>query len=253
MRRVLVVGVGAGDPDQITVQAVRALNEADVLFELERGTEDLTRAREALCARHLAPGRPPAVVAVREPVRDRSAPDYERAVADWRRGRAQAWEEAIEHDLAPDGTGAFLVWGDPSLYDSTIAVLDEILAAGRIELAYEVLPGISSLHALTARHRISLNRVGRAVMITTGRRLAERGLPADADDVVVMLDAGCAFRHVAGEPLDIYWGAYLGTADEILLSGPLGEVAGEIERVRAQARAEKGWIMDLYLLRRRLT
>jgi len=88
------------------------------------------------------------------------------------------------------------------------------------------------------------------VLITTGRRLAEHRVPDGVDDVVVMLDGGCAFRNVIDEPLDIYWGAYLGTQDEILVSGPLAAVAGEIERVRAEARERKGWIMDCYLLRR---
>jgi precorrin-6A synthase len=48
----------------------------------------------------------------------------------------------------------------------------------------------------------------------------------------------------------IYWGAYLGTPDEILVSGPLAEVAEEIRRVRAEARERKGWMFDTYLLRR---
>jgi len=251
MRRVLVVGIGAGHPDQITIQAVRALNRADVLFELQRANRELTRARAEICARHLA-GRSPKVVSIPEPQRDRRAPDYERAVADWRRARARAWEEAILREVPSGGTAALLVWGDPSLYDSTIAVLEQIRADGRAEFDYEVIPGISSLHALTASHRIALNRIGRAVMITTGRRLADHGFPENVDDVVVMLDGGCAFHRLVGEPLDIYWGAYLGTRDEILLSGPLEEVAGEIARVRARARERKGWIMDIYLLRRRL-
>jgi len=37
------------------------------------------------------------------------------------------------------------------------------------------------------------------------------------------------------------------------VSGKLGEVAGEIERVRREARERKGWIMDSYLLRRTTT
>ena len=70
------------------------------------------------------------------------------------------------------------------------------------------------------------------------------------DDGVVMLDAHCSFRYVDAEGTLIYWGAYLGTEDEILIAGPLDEVAGQIEDRRAQARERKGWIMDCYLLRR---
>jgi precorrin-6A synthase len=105
------------------------------------------------------------------------------------------------------------------------------------------------VQALTARHRIPLNRVGRPFQVTTGRRLAE-GFPDGVDEVVVMLDADCSFRHLRDEGLEIHWGAYLGMQDEILVSGPLPEVADEIVRRRAEARERKGWIMDAYLLRR---
>jgi precorrin-6A synthase len=71
------------------------------------------------------------------------------------------------------------------------------------------------------------------------------------DDVVVMLDARNAFATLPDPDLDIYWGAYLGTADEVLLHGDLQQVKGEIVRVRAEQRERKGWIMDTYLLRRR--
>ena len=66
-----------------------------------------------------------------------------------------------------------------------------------------------------------------------------------------MLDGEQTFQQVADEDLDIYWGAYLGTPDEILISGRLAEVVDEITQVRRQARERHGWIMDTYLLRRR--
>lgn len=251
MRELLVIGIGAGDPEQVTVEAIEALRRAEVVFELERGAADLTRARAEILRRYASGGQYPRVVAVPEPRRDRSDPAYSDAVVRWRHERAAEWERAIAAELGEEGCGAFLVWGDPSLYDSTIAVLDEIRARGRVAFAYRVIPGISSLHALTARFGIALNRVAGAVLITTGRRLAQHGLPPGVDDVVVMLDGALAFRQIDAEGIEIYWGAYLGTSDEILISGPLSDVAGEIERARAQARERKGWVMDLYLLRRR--
>jgi len=156
---------------------------------------------------------------------------------------------ASSDELDETQSGAFLVWGDPALYDSTLSVLDRILVRGRVEFEHEVIPGISSVSALAARHRVPLNRIGRPIEITTGRRLAA-GLHPDADDVVVMLDADCSFRHIADGDTEIFWGAYLGTDDEILVSGKLRDVADQIERLRAQARERRGWIMDTYLLRR---
>jgi precorrin-6A synthase len=251
MRRVSVVGIGAGDPDDITIAAIKALNASDVFFVIDKpgARSDLVALRRVILERYVD-GAARRTVLVRDPERDRGADPYAEAVEDWRRLRADVWEALLAEELADGERGAFLVWGDPALYDSTIAVLDDVAARGAVAFELDVVAGISAVASLTARHAIALNRVGEPVQITTGRRLA-RGYPADADDIVVMLDAGCAFRTLAGEDVDIYWGAYLGTEDEILIAGRLADVADEIVRVRAEARERKGWIMDIYLLRRR--
>lgn len=246
-----MIGIGPGDPEQVTVQAIRAINRADAIFVVDKGerARELVGLRHEILRRYLEPVRSPRIVALADPPRDRAAPAYGAAVTAWRRARANVWERAIADELGPDGCGAFLVWGDPSLYDSTLAVLDDVLARGAVSFDHEVIPGIASPQALAARHRVALNRVGGAVRITTGRRLAA-GLPPGDEDLVVMLDGEGAFASLDGVGLDIYWGAYVGTAEEILLAGPLGELAGEIRRRRDAARERRGWIMDTYLLRR---
>jgi precorrin-6A synthase len=250
MRRVLAIGIGAGDPEHITVQAVKALNQVDVFFVVEKGhdTDELVRLRREICERYIdAPCY--RIVEIADPPRDRSTPAYRGAVEEWRGRRAELWERAIAEELGEEDCGAFLVWGDPSLYDSTLAVLAQILERGNVAFAYDVIPGISSVQALTARHRTPLNRVGRAVQITTGRLLAD-GFPDGVDEVVVMLDADCAFRQLNDQGLEIHWGAYIGMEDEILVSGPVAEVGEQIVSLRREARERKGWVMDAYLLRR---
>ncbi|MFF2210988.1 precorrin-6A synthase (deacetylating) [Streptomyces antibioticus] len=252
MRKIHVIGIGAGDPDHLTLQAVRAMRSTDVFFVLDKGEvkSDLTRLRTDMLAAHRPEGGY-RVVEARDPERDRRADGaaYSPAVDDWRSARAAILGRLIAKELGEDESGAFLVWGDPSLYDSTLAVLEEVLAGGTVAFTYDVVPGVSSVSALLARHRIPLNRVARPVQITTGRRLAE-GFPPGVDDVVVMLDAHQTFRRYTGDDIDIYWGAYIGTPDEILVSGPIAEAGPRIERLRAEARERKGWIMDTYLLRR---
>ncbi len=251
MRTVLLIGVGAGDPEQVTVQAVNAMRGVDVFFLLDKGEvkQDLIDVREDILRRY-AGERPYRVVRGRDPERDRGAAAYVEAVDDWRRRRADVCAAMIAESLADGETGAFLVWGDPTLYDSTLAIVEDILARGELAFDYSVVPGVSSVSALVAKHRVSLNQVGKPVQITTGRRLAA-GWPSGVDDLVVMLDAGTSFERYADEAdVHIHWGAYLGTADEVLVSGPLSEVAGEIVATRAEAKARKGWIMDTYLLRR---
>ncbi|MEV8066575.1 precorrin-6A synthase (deacetylating) [Streptomyces sp. NPDC085995] len=253
MRKIHVIGIGAGDPDQLTLQAVRALRDTDVFFVLDKGEvkSDLVQLRRDILEAHVPAGTY-RVVEARDPERDRAADGagYSPAVGDWRSARADVYERLIAGELDTDGRGAFLVWGDPSLYDSTLGILEEVLDRGSVAFEYDVVPGISSVSALVARHRTGLNRVARPVQITTGRRLAE-GFPEGVDDVVVMLDAHQVFRRYADQDIDIYWGAYIGTPDEILVSGPISEAGPRIERLRAEARERKGWVMDTYLLRRR--
>jgi len=113
-----------------------------------------------------------------------------------------------------------------------------------------VVPGVSSVQALAARHLLPLHGVGEPVLITTGRRLAT-DLATGIPNIVVMLDGQEAFAQIDGDGLDIHWGAYLGTPAEITIAGPLPEVAEHIVTTRRAAREKHGWIMDIYLLRRR--
>jgi precorrin-6A synthase len=204
---------------------------------------DLAALRRELLARHVT--HPCRVVTAPEVPRDRDPAAYVDTATAWQARRGALYEEMVTAKLADGETGGFLVWGDPALYDGTLNLLRGIADREKIEMVS--VPGISSVSALAAKHRIGLNRVGQPVQVTTGRRLAE-GWPDGVDDVVVMLDAQQAYA--AHPEAQIYWGAYLGTADEILRSGRVAEVAEDITATRAEARERHGWIMDTYLLRR---
>ncbi len=249
-RRVLVVGIGAGDPEHLTFGAVRALNETDVVFLVDKGDAggDLRRARLDVCDRVIDPKHRCRVVEVElGAVRDRGDGTYGAAVAAWRSARVGAYGDLVA-SLDEGETGAFLVWGDPTLYDGTLDVLAEVRAAGGVAFEVEVIPGISSVSALAARHHVTLNRPGESVQITTGRRLASDGLPEGADNVVVLLDAHEAWRQL-DDDLEIWWGAFVGLPGERLVAGRLGDQRATIERERAAARSRHGWLFDVYLLR----
>lgn len=243
MRRVRVVGVGMG-PGQVTPEAAAALASVDYVIAAEKsagrsGDDPLLAVRRAICEQYAVE-----LVAVPDPARDRDAPaDYPGAVRDWHAARAAAYEQVL---LDRPGDAAFLVWGDPAFYDSTIRVV------GRLGLPYDVLPGVSALSLLAARHRVVLHEVGRPVLVTTGRRLADE-VAAGHDNLVVMLDGRLQAASLAGEDgeWDIWWGANLGSPHEELVAGRLAEVVAEVRAARARARAADGWVMDTYLLRRR--
>ena len=163
--------------------------------------------------------------------------------------RARRYAEIIAAEVGDGGTIGFLVWGDPAFYDSTIRIVESIRELG-VDLDLTVIPGISSIQLLAARHKIILNRVGQPIHVTTGRRLLDEYSPA-LGDVVVMLDGelACSGLVEQFDDLMIYWGAQLGLDDEVLISGRLGEVIDEIRVSRAAVRESRGWVMDTYLLR----
>ncbi|QNT39333.1 MULTISPECIES: precorrin-6A synthase (deacetylating) [Pseudomonas] len=249
MKDLLLIGIGPGDPRQVTYEAVDALRQASVFFVLDKGgdKDELLRLRKAILQRYRPEGGY-RLVQVADPARDGQADDYLGAVQDWHRQRAALYAQLIEQEIGDGETGAFLLWGEPTLYDSTLRILGLVRERG-VALRLQVIPGISSVQALAARHQVPLNRIGEPLTVLPGRRLAGQG---QIDNVLVMLDGQCAFARLDDPALMIYWGAYLGTADEVLIAGPLQTVKAQILEVRERERARKGWIMDSYLLRREL-
>ncbi|PST18870.1 precorrin-6A synthase (deacetylating) [Mesorhizobium plurifarium] len=250
MRHILIIGIGAGNPEHMTVQAINALNGADVLFIPTKGASktELAEVRREICARYVTRSDS-RTVEFAVPVRRSEGRSYTKSVDDWHASIAATYESLLTSELAEGQTGAFLVWGDPMLYDSTIRIVERVKARGRVAFDFGVIPGITSLQALCASHRIPLNLVGKPVEITTGRRLAET-FPHKNETAVVMLDGEQAFQKIEDPDAEIYWGAYLGTPDEIVISGRLAEVKEQIIEARAAARERVGWIMDIYLLRK---
>ncbi|WP_404477876.1 precorrin-6A synthase (deacetylating) [Novosphingobium sp. BL-52-GroH] len=242
-----LIGIGTGNPDHLTLAAIRAMNGADLILLPRKGDRksDLLDLRRKICETVLAG----ATRVVEFDLPERSlVPPYIEAVNDWHASIASAWAAQIAAHLPRGGVLALLVWGDPSLYDSTLRIARRLCADG-MDLNIHVVPGITSIQALTAAHAIALNTLAAPVTITTGRRLREEGWPGGAETVVVMLDGTCAFETLPPAGVTIWWGAYLGMPHQALVHGPLGEVAATIVERRAGLRRQHGWIMDLYLMR----
>jgi precorrin-6A synthase len=251
MRTILIVGIGAGDPEFLTLQAVSALQRTDVVFLPQKGEEKagLNAVRTQILERAVPEGGYRLVPFDVPERRVAETPGYQGSIDDWRGGLRDAYLRLFSEELRDGEAGAFLVWGDPSLYDGTLTIVEEMRR--ELTLDVEVVPGISAVQTLAAAHRIALNRVGEAVTVTTGRRVAA-GEADGLSNFVVMLDNHGQWRRFAGEPETwIYWGAYLGTADQLLIAGPVAEVQDEIARIRSDAHSRHGWIMDTYLIRRK--
>lgn len=248
MMTLSLIGIGCGDPGQLTRAAIGAINAADLVLIPRKGTakSDLADLRRTICADVLTNDKT-RIAEFDLPVRDAGEADYRKGVDDWHDAVAATWSQTIADHLDGDGKVALLIWGDPSLYDSSLRIARRLHPLPEIE----VVPGITSIQALCAAHALPLNDVGEPFLVTTGRRLREGGWPVGVDTVVVMLDGGAAFQSLDPAGLRIWWGAYLGMADQIIMSGALAEVGTRIVAMRQDARERHGWIMDSYILKRR--
>ena len=250
MIELCLVGIGTGNPQHLTLQAIDALNACDLILIPRKGAQkdDLAETRRQICAQVLRSDGP----VLREfdlPVRDEKTQDYRTRVDDWHDAIAAVWAAQISAGLPGGGRAGFLVWGDPSLYDSTLRIAERLKST--MDITLKVVPGVTSIQALTASHAIPLNEIAAPVTITTGRQLRDHGWPEGATSIVVMLDGACAFQTLPQDGYDIWWSAYAGMPQEISISGPLNQVASKIIETRATARDANGWVMDIYLLRTR--
>ena len=245
-----LVGIGTGNLGHVTQQAVNILSSSDIIMVPKKGIEksDLADLRYQICHQLLGSKTPP-IFEFDIPKRA-SEGEYLENVDNWHEAIAHAWKSTIDQARLTQKRRvkkvALLVWGDPSLYDSTLRIAERLDPIPSVK----VVPGITSIQALAAAHQIPINDLGASFLVTTGRRLLEEGFPKDYNKVVVMLDGNCSFNSLKGANFYIWWGAYLGMPNQIIYSGNLDDVADVIVKERKKARDKHGWIMDTYLIKK---
>ena len=249
MIELYLVGIGMGNPAHLTGEAVQVLQTADLILIPHKGSDkaDLADLRKQICEELLSPV--PSIEYFDLPSRDPKEPNYIKRVNYWHDVIAALWHDNIQENCPGGGKIALMIWGDPSLYDSSLRI------AERLKIKYthvkiHIIPGITAIQLLTAAHGIPLNEIGSPVTISTGRQLSEKGWPEGCETLVVMLDGTTAFDTLDHKEFNVWWGAYLGMKEEILISGPLSACCCAIKKQRMEARKRHGWIMDTYLLRK---
>ena len=241
-KKVYIIGIGPGDPMYLTLEAYEIIKKAkNFIIPLKKGPkEELTKIREKVIEFCKQSDTNYRVIKVEFPEREKGGV-YKLEVESWRKEKVSILAKVLK-DV---DEACFLVLGDPSLYDGHIEIFKEVNKHLPIEI--EVIPGISTINFLSAKHKISLTKVAESLLITTPRPLRKK--KEISRNTLVFLDNYETFKLFKDESeLMIYWGAYLGTEKEVLFNGKLSECWQKLVELRRKLKKKHGYIMETYLL-----
>lgn len=160
--RFWAVGVGPGDPELLTLKAVRLIRRAAAVYHAGPA-DDRGRALEVVRAQ-LRPDQPTRTVLTAS----MAAAASENGAAAYRYG-----VEQIAVDCRQGRDVVFVTEGDPTLYSTATAVW-QLLGELAPEIAIEVIPGITSFTAAAARVRWPLARKDETVAVIPAGYHAEQ-------------------------------------------------------------------------------
>ena len=165
--RLIGVGVGPGDPELLTLKAVRVINESAVIAYVSAGRRPSIARRTV--AQHLVPGRPEIDIALpMQPCAEVAADAYAKGAA------------RIGSELERGRDVAVLCAGDPFLYGS----FTQLFAHLGERYPTEVVPGVASFTAAAAAARTPMVNRSETLMVLPATlprdELAMRLMRADA-------------------------------------------------------------------------
>ena len=228
MTALVGVGVGPGDPELVTVKAVRVLREADVVFV-------------PVMAGPGAPGPGRAETTIRAHIpgdRIRPVPFALNDTGGVTERRAAAWQaaaaEVAQAFTAGARTVAFGTIGDPNLY-STFSYLAQSVRDLVPGLAIETVPGITAMQDLAARSATVLAEGDEPLTLlplTAGTEAFENALARPG--TVVAYKLGAAAGPPPAEVVALLTAS--GRLDDAIVGARLGLPAQDIRPAKDLAR-----------------
>ncbi len=133
MDELVLIGIGTGSPDHLTREGEAEIRGADCILVPRKGAAkaELAELKKGICASVLGVRAESRILEFDMPVRA-SCPDYLESVDAWHGEIGKAWNAALEARVVQ--RVALLVWGDPSLYDSTLRIAARLRPAPQVRV-----------------------------------------------------------------------------------------------------------------------
>ncbi len=171
--RLFGIGVGPGDPELLTLKAVRTIKEAATIFVAASSKNSYSLAASVVKP-HLSSGKEV------QPLPFPMTYDRQRLEAAWEENAKKVAEALSVGDVA------FLTMGDPCFY-STFSYLARAVKRLLPQVEMEVIPGITAAQAAAARLKLSLSEGEETVLFASGARGGEavRRFGGEVDTLVL--------------------------------------------------------------------
>ncbi len=143
MGKFFVVGLGPGDPELITVKAVKALEASEIVFVPQSKRKEQSLAWE-ICQHWVDKARLKIIHFAMKP----QGPDQE---------GYQALAQEINHLLTQGKTVSYITIGDPAIYSTAIYLCQELK---KYQVKINYIPGISAFNAGAALLGLALCEKG---------------------------------------------------------------------------------------------
>jgi precorrin-2/cobalt-factor-2 C20-methyltransferase len=197
--KLYVIGIGPGDPELMTVKAVRVLKEVPCII-VPKGREAGSSLALSIVQKALKLDGKEIVEAYFPMKKTRGQGPGGRVQGNEvsERELEAQWDKIVEDVLNRSDRGidaAFITIGDPGIYSTFFYLYDRLLER-RPSLSIEIVPGISSINASAARAGISLGLGNERIAILPANYLDGLQETLEKFDTIVLMKVNKVFDTV---------------------------------------------------------
>jgi precorrin-2/cobalt-factor-2 C20-methyltransferase len=196
--KLYVIGVGPGDPELLTLKAVRILREVSC-FVVPKGREEGSSLALSIVRKTLSIDGKEIIEAYFPMVKTVRSSEFGVQSGEDQQELGTKWNETVESVLTKLNQGidtAFITIGDPAVYSTFFYLYDRLLERNPL-LTIEMVPGISSINAAAARAGMSLGLGNERIAILPANYMDNLKETLEQFDTVVLMKVHTVFDMIA--------------------------------------------------------